>query len=379
MMMSEANVGRMLRNANERERILDPKQLLHHEKYTPFKSCTACHICTKSFGTFRRRAHCQLCGNVVCRSCTLDYIADVAGKIVDARVCSPCDGKLDVEFRQRTSSRAIAGTVLSRSFMSRPNPLATPSSSSSHVSRKKSPSRHRPESHPSSDIATESTPYFYALDFNWSHAWPKPPFIPHDVERIKSLSMLDVRRHDFMQSAVHFACEVFDTPIGGVSFIDEHQQWFASSRGLAQEFIPRQASICAHTIALAAPMAVLDLGQDIRFRHNPLVTGPNLGFYAGAPILSPDGHAVGTVFVMDLAPRSACDLSKLAVFAHVVSTKLADVRTDSASPTEASIASDSPTDRVISADLPWGLSSLPQSVFAVSAEAPLPRVRRSRV
>ncbi|RHZ07710.1 hypothetical protein DYB31_011732, partial [Aphanomyces astaci] len=371
----------MRRAKDERERILQQHQLLLPDKYEPLKSRPACHMCTKTFGTFRRRVHCQLVCFLAVYRCTLEYIADVAGKILDTRVCTLCDAKLDADHRQRTSSRAIAGAVLNLASKPRPSPMMTRSTSEGHTPNTRvshhrtSPAstRRAPKQQSTStdgDVSEMSTPYFYALDFNWSHAWPKPPFIPHDMERVKSLTNLQVRRHDFMLSAVTFACEVFDSPIGGVSFLDEHQQWFACSQGLAQEFIPRMASICAHTIALATPMTVLNLRQDIRFRQNPLVTGPKLGFYAGAPILSPEGHAIGTVFVMDMAPRGACDLTKLAVFAQVVSAKLADaarpnltlLRTESSSSTTSQIQS--PTESTTS--LPYQSNHPAGRVLAAS-------------
>lgn len=101
------------------------------------------------------------------------------------------------------------------------------------------------------------------------------------------------------------AGQLFTAPMAAISFIDKDRQWFKASVGLEVEETPRNVSFCAH--AIMQPGEVLyvpDASKDPRFADNPLVTGSmGLRFYAGAPIIGPGGHAMGTLCVMDCQPR----------------------------------------------------------------------------
>ena len=98
---------------------------------------------------------------------------------------------------------------------------------------------------------------------------------------------------------------VMGVPIVAVSLVDQDRQWFKSQIGLAVSETPRDISFCTHTIGLSKPLLVSDAHLDTRFRKNPLVQGdPFIRSYLGVPLTSFDGHNLGSLCVIDTAPRS---------------------------------------------------------------------------
>lgn len=95
-----------------------------------------------------------------------------------------------------------------------------------------------------------------------------------------------------------------DAPIALVSLLDADRQWFLSRQGFDATETPRSLAFCHHTIQGREVLCVPDATSDPRFRDNPLVTGPPwLRSYLGAPLVSPDGHNLGALSVLDVKPR----------------------------------------------------------------------------
>jgi signal transduction histidine kinase len=137
--------------------------------------------------------------------------------------------------------------------------------------------------------------------------------------RLDSLGVLDTLPHPAFDHITALASQICGTPMAYISLIDRNRQWFKSPVGLAAEQIDRDASFCGHAILDPSQVLVVeDALQDARFADNPLVLGePNIRFYAGAPIVTEDGYALGTVCVIDrrarvLEPAQRTALSSLA-------------------------------------------------------------------
>ena len=101
------------------------------------------------------------------------------------------------------------------------------------------------------------------------------------------------------------ASEICETPIAAVTLIDSDRQWFKSKLGMDVSETPRDVAFCAHTILSPDLLEVPDTREDARFADNPFVQrDPGVRFYAGAPLITPNGQALGSLCVIDLVRRN---------------------------------------------------------------------------
>lgn len=108
-----------------------------------------------------------------------------------------------------------------------------------------------------------------------------------------------------LDRVVRVARQLLGVPIALVTLIAEERQWFKARVGLELSETGRDISFCDHAIRQDGVMVVRDPQKDPRFQHNPLVTGaPGIRFYAGAPLETPNGYKLGTLCVIDTAPRT---------------------------------------------------------------------------
>lgn len=133
------------------------------------------------------------------------------------------------------------------------------------------------------------------------------PLPSNEADRLSVLyqcKILDTGSEWLFDDVTRLATQICQVPIALVSLIDKERQWFKSKVGLAVSETPRNIAFCAYAILHQNILIVPDALEDERFADNPLVTSePFVRFYAGVPLVTPDGFILGTLCVIDHVPR----------------------------------------------------------------------------
>ncbi len=125
------------------------------------------------------------------------------------------------------------------------------------------------------------------------------------LQALDSYQIIDSLPEEDFDELTKMASQICGTPIALITLLDSSRQWFKSKLGIDVQQTPRAHAFCAHTIIdPTGVMVVSDAREDQRFAENPLVTGdPNIAFYAGISLLTPEGMALGSLCVIDTVPR----------------------------------------------------------------------------
>jgi signal transduction histidine kinase len=157
----------------------------------------------------------------------------------------------------------------------------------------------------------------------------KPQLPDNEEQRLKELrdyGIMDTEPESSFSDIVAIAAQICNVPIALISLVDENRQWFKASKGLDVPQTSRDVAFCAHAIHRPNEvMEVKDATNDDRFADNPLVTGaPDIRYYAGAPLVTSSGVALGTLCVIDNQARelSADQKSALRALANQVMAQM---------------------------------------------------------
>jgi signal transduction histidine kinase len=148
------------------------------------------------------------------------------------------------------------------------------------------------------------------------------------LQELYSYTILDTAPEQEFDDLVALASQIYGCPIAAITFVDKNRQWFKAIKGIGVSETDRKIAFCSHTILQNEIMIVKDATVDSRFSANPLVTNdPSIRFYAGVPIVTGNGHNIGSLCIIDQKTRSlsAEQLEGLEIISRQVS-KLLELR-----------------------------------------------------
>jgi diguanylate cyclase (GGDEF)-like protein len=153
----------------------------------------------------------------------------------------------------------------------------------------------------------------------------KPANEKERLGELRSLGLLDSEPQERFNRVTRLTQRLLNVPTAVITLVDDDRNWYLSRQGLDNTGASRDDSFCGHAILSSDVMQVADATKDERFFDNPFVTGkPGLRFYAGCPIVGPNGSILGTLCVFDSQPRvlSEDDIASLRDLAHMVESEV---------------------------------------------------------
>lgn len=150
-----------------------------------------------------------------------------------------------------------------------------------------------------------------------------------ETERLETLSsyqIMDSEPEDAFDRVTRLAADIFSAPMASITFIDDSREWFKSAVGLTDPHIDRPDSLCTEMIEGREPVVVEDAAKEPHFARSPLVSGdPSVRFFAGAPLIAPNGMVLGALSIGDTVPRfriTKNQLNQLRSLADIVMSEM---------------------------------------------------------
>ena len=152
----------------------------------------------------------------------------------------------------------------------------------------------------------------------------RPPDEALRLAALHAYEIVESAKESRFDRIAALAAGYFRAPIAVISLLDEHRLWIKAAFGTDITEVERDLALCAYTVDNRQVTVVEDALSDERFRTNSFVTGNRIRFYAGAPLVTPEGYAIGTMSILDGTPRSFCDADReiLKDFAEIVIDEL---------------------------------------------------------
>ena len=143
---------------------------------------------------------------------------------------------------------------------------------------------------------------------------PLPLCEPARILALYLLDVLDTESDPACDAIVALAARICAIPIALISLVDTNRQWFKARHGLDVSETPIELAFCAYAVLQSEIFIVSDTWEDARFARHPLVIGePHIRFYAGVPLVTDEGLAIGTLCIIDQRPRSLASEQKQAL------------------------------------------------------------------
>ena len=143
---------------------------------------------------------------------------------------------------------------------------------------------------------------------------------------LRSLSILDTPKDERFERLTRLASNALGIDTAIITLVDEERTWFKAQTGFDAQEVPREISFCTEAIKQPDVLVVADPASDERFRNNPLVNSePHIAFYAGAPLITRDGHALGTLCVLDTKPHPDFSAREIAVLRDIAASVIIEI------------------------------------------------------
>lgn len=153
-----------------------------------------------------------------------------------------------------------------------------------------------------------------------------------ELQRLEALArtgLIGAAPEDRFDRLTRLAANALNTEIALITLLETDKQWFMSRHGSEMTHTPRNQAFCNHTITYAEGMIVSDARSDARFKDNPLVCGaPNIGFYAGYPLVTKDGFALGSLCVIDTKARHDFTEQDMQTLKDIAASVMTEIESD---------------------------------------------------